>query len=242
MPSNSGDNPRPSKSQAPPPEQEHLPCPRCDSTNTKFCYYNNYNFSQPRHFCKSCRRYWTHGGTLRDIPVGGGSRKNAKRSRTASTVSSCVTATSSVSTQDHHPLSTTPVFVPLSAGHGGSLPFAGNNGVESDLKSSVGMCGSFTSLLNNTNQGPGFLALGGFGLGLGHGFEDMGFGSGRGGGWTFPGMVDGGGNINGGVGAASGVGNSWQLESSEGGGYVGGGADCFSWPGLAISTPGRGLK
>ncbi|GKA76343.1 DOF zinc finger protein DOF3.4 [Tanacetum coccineum] len=58
---------------APPPEPEHLPCPRCESTNTKFCYYNNYNFSQPRHFCKGCRRYWTHGGTLRDIPVGGGS-------------------------------------------------------------------------------------------------------------------------------------------------------------------------
>ncbi|XP_042992216.1 dof zinc finger protein 4-like [Carya illinoinensis] len=62
----------------------------CNSTNTKFCYYNNYNFSQPRHFCKSCRRYWTRGGTLRDIPVGSGSRKNAKRSRivTASTATS----------------------------------------------------------------------------------------------------------------------------------------------------------
>ncbi|KAJ8544885.1 hypothetical protein K7X08_017468 [Anisodus acutangulus] len=66
-----------------PPQEpdQQLPCPRCDSTNTKFCYYNNYNLSQPRYFCKSCRRYWTRGGTLRDIPVGGGSRKNAKRSR-----------------------------------------------------------------------------------------------------------------------------------------------------------------
>ncbi|XP_054783327.1 dof zinc finger protein DOF3.1-like [Prosopis cineraria] len=62
------------------PEQEQLKCPRCDSMNTKFCYYNNYNLSQPRHFCKSCRRYWTKGGTLRNIPVGGGSRKNTKRS------------------------------------------------------------------------------------------------------------------------------------------------------------------
>ncbi|KAF2301981.1 hypothetical protein GH714_031130 [Hevea brasiliensis] len=60
-------------------EQEQLKCPRCDST-TKFCYYNNYNLSQPRHFCKNCRRYWTKGGALRNIPVGGGSRKNAKRS------------------------------------------------------------------------------------------------------------------------------------------------------------------
>ncbi|KAL6537493.1 hypothetical protein OROMI_026027 [Orobanche minor] len=60
-------------------EQEKLKCPRCDSTNTKFCYYNNYNLAQPRHFCKSCKRYWTKGGALRNIPVGGGSRKNGKR-------------------------------------------------------------------------------------------------------------------------------------------------------------------
>ncbi|CAN8321471.1 unnamed protein product [Cochlearia groenlandica] len=60
-------------------EQEKLKCPRCDSLNTKFCYYNNYNLSQPRHFCKNCRRYWTKGGSLRNIPVGGGSRKNTKR-------------------------------------------------------------------------------------------------------------------------------------------------------------------
>ncbi|KAK8641857.1 hypothetical protein V6N13_011229 [Hibiscus sabdariffa] len=62
------------------PEHEQLKCPRCDSTNTKFCYYNNYNLSQPRHFCRNCRRYWTKGGSLRNIPVGGGTRKNTKRS------------------------------------------------------------------------------------------------------------------------------------------------------------------
>uniref|UniRef100_A0A804NVJ7 Dof zinc finger protein n=1 Tax=Zea mays TaxID=4577 RepID=A0A804NVJ7_MAIZE len=59
-------------------------CPRCESTNTKFCYYNNYNLSQPRHFCKGCRRYWTKGGVLRNVPVGGGCRK-AKRSSAPST-------------------------------------------------------------------------------------------------------------------------------------------------------------
>ncbi|KAG8057116.1 hypothetical protein GUJ93_ZPchr0002g25087 [Zizania palustris] len=53
------------------------PCPRCESRDTKFCYYNNYNTSQPRHFCKSCRRYWTKGGSLRNVPVGGSSRKSA---------------------------------------------------------------------------------------------------------------------------------------------------------------------
>lgn len=51
-------------------------CRRCNSSNTKFCYYNNYSLSQPRYFCKACRRYWTEGGTLRNVPVGGGSRKN----------------------------------------------------------------------------------------------------------------------------------------------------------------------
>ncbi|XVF61884.1 hypothetical protein PTKIN_Ptkin08bG0170300 [Pterospermum kingtungense] len=57
-------------------ENQNLRCPRCDSSNTKFCYYNNYNLTQPRHFCKTCRRYWTKGGALRNVPIGGGCRKN----------------------------------------------------------------------------------------------------------------------------------------------------------------------
>ncbi|XP_061354965.1 dof zinc finger protein DOF2.1-like [Gastrolobium bilobum] len=67
----------------PQPEQA-LNCPRCDSTNTKFCYYNNYSLSQPRYFCKSCRRYWTKGGTLRNVPVGGGCRRNKRSSSSSS--------------------------------------------------------------------------------------------------------------------------------------------------------------
>lgn len=59
---------------------ENLRCPRCDSSNTKFCYYNNYNLTQPRHFCKTCRRYWTKGGALRNVPIGGGCRKNKNTS------------------------------------------------------------------------------------------------------------------------------------------------------------------
>jgi len=69
------------KKPRPHPEQAQK-CPRCDSTSTKFCYYNNYSLSQPRYFCKSCRRYWTKGGTLRNVPVGGGCRK--KRSSPSS--------------------------------------------------------------------------------------------------------------------------------------------------------------
>ncbi|KAK7391835.1 hypothetical protein VNO78_20258 [Psophocarpus tetragonolobus] len=69
--------PRPQKEQA-------LNCPRCHSINTKFCYYNNYSLTQPRYFCKTCRRYWTEGGSLRNIPVGGGSRKNKRSSASCS--------------------------------------------------------------------------------------------------------------------------------------------------------------
>ncbi|XP_027335554.1 dof zinc finger protein DOF2.5-like [Abrus precatorius] len=68
--------------------QEQLNCPRCNSTNTKFCYYNNYSLTQPRYFCKTCRRYWTEGGSLRNVPVGGGSRKNKKVTSVAATASS----------------------------------------------------------------------------------------------------------------------------------------------------------
>ncbi|KAL0828517.1 hypothetical protein Bca101_052195 [Brassica carinata] len=57
-----------------------LPCPRCNSMETKFCYFNNYNVNQPRHFCKVCQRYWTSGGTMRSVPVGAGRRKNKKYS------------------------------------------------------------------------------------------------------------------------------------------------------------------
>ncbi|KAA8518453.1 hypothetical protein F0562_015927 [Nyssa sinensis] len=53
-------------------------CPRCGSSNTKFCYYNNYSLTQPRYFCKGCRRYWTKGGSLRNVPVGGGCRKSRR--------------------------------------------------------------------------------------------------------------------------------------------------------------------
>jgi hypothetical protein len=67
-------------------QQQQLECPRCKSGNTKFCYYNNYSTTQPRHFCRACRRYWTHGGTLRNVPVGGACRRSGngnKRRRSA---------------------------------------------------------------------------------------------------------------------------------------------------------------
>ncbi|XP_061352438.1 dof zinc finger protein 1-like isoform X2 [Gastrolobium bilobum] len=71
-----------------PQKDQALNCPRCNSTNTKFCYYNNYSLSQPRYFCKTCRRYWTEGGSLRNVPVGGGSRKNKRSTPSATTSTS----------------------------------------------------------------------------------------------------------------------------------------------------------
>ncbi|KAH0661372.1 hypothetical protein KY284_026303 [Solanum tuberosum] len=71
---------KPQQEKKPRPQDEVQKCPRCDSANTKFCYYNNYSLTQPRYFCKSCRRYWTKGGTLRNVPVGGGCRKKQRSS------------------------------------------------------------------------------------------------------------------------------------------------------------------
>lgn len=58
------------------PPDKMIACPRCKSMDTKFCYFNNYNVNQPRHFCKACQRYWTAGGVLRNVPVGAGRRRS----------------------------------------------------------------------------------------------------------------------------------------------------------------------
>ncbi|XP_009782595.1 dof zinc finger protein DOF5.3-like [Nicotiana tabacum] len=106
-------------------------CPRCDSTNTKFCYYNNYSLTQPRYFCKSCRRYWTKGGTLRNVPVGGGCRKNKRISSKKSQLDH-----ESIANSANYPLSS---FTPLSCYESSDLSLAfaklqkqasGNLGIE----------------------------------------------------------------------------------------------------------------
>ncbi|KAL5565404.1 hypothetical protein UlMin_028568 [Ulmus minor] len=83
------------------PKQKQLKCPHCESTNTKFCYYN-YNISQPHHLCKNCQRYWTKGSALRNISVGGGSWMNTKRSSNPKRSSSS-SATSNSSSTTHNP-------------------------------------------------------------------------------------------------------------------------------------------
>ncbi|CAN4084088.1 unnamed protein product [Withania somnifera] len=85
----------------PPPHPPPQKCPRCDSNNTKFCYYNNYSLTQPRYFCKTCRRYWTQGGTLRNVPVGGGCRKG-KRTMKGAGGSSSSAGETSLRSHHHH--------------------------------------------------------------------------------------------------------------------------------------------
>ncbi|XP_062098328.1 dof zinc finger protein DOF3.4-like [Humulus lupulus] len=238
MPSESGDGNQvargqPTMGHLPPAQSEPLPCPRCDSINTKFCYYNNYNLSQPRHFCKACRRYWTQGGTLRDVPVGGGSRKHSKRSRSSNSSSS---SSSSSSSMTHDPLMPSkPVSdFPVMTTQPGSA-----SAEHANLNDGSGVGGvGFTSLLSCQALG-GFLALGGFGLGVGNGFDEIGYGYGRGV-WPFPEVgefVNGG--SSGGSGATSAC-NTLQQMSGSDPGLVDG--DCFNWPDLAISMPGKGLK
>ncbi|KAK8580680.1 hypothetical protein V6N13_143745 [Hibiscus sabdariffa] len=77
-------------------QSEPLKCPRCDSTNTKFCYYNNYNKSQPRHFCKACKRHWTKGGTLRNVPVGGGHKNKRLKTSNTNTASGATASKTSI--------------------------------------------------------------------------------------------------------------------------------------------------
>ncbi|KAL0853849.1 hypothetical protein Bca101_059001 [Brassica carinata] len=158
----------------PPNPAESLPCPRCNSIITKFCYYNNYNLLQPRYFCKSCRRYWTQGGTLRDVPIGGGTRRSSsKRNRPFS--SSATTASSP---------SCSASVITMSQGT-----------VTNEAKGSTVNSG-------HESDGAAFLALGsgsggldyefGFGYGYGYGLEDTSIGClGGGSGGEIP-VVDGG--------------------------------------------------
>lgn len=97
--------------QPPPPPPPPRKCPRCDSSNTKFCYYNNYSLSQPRYFCKTCRRHWTQGGAIRNIPIGGGCRQS-KRLKTSSSsrVDVAVTQGLSLAVPNQNPI---PVAQPL---------------------------------------------------------------------------------------------------------------------------------
>ncbi|KAJ8563058.1 hypothetical protein K7X08_031510 [Anisodus acutangulus] len=111
-----------------------LPCPRCNSMETKFCYYNNYNVNQPRHFCKKCQRYWTAGGTMRNVPVGSGRRKNKS---------------SSTSSYRHIMVSDTLQAARFEGAHGMNLStFRANGTVLGFGSDKVPLCDSMASILN----------------------------------------------------------------------------------------------
>ncbi|AAD46020.1 Similar to gb/U82230 prolamin box binding factor (PBF) from Zea mays [Arabidopsis thaliana] len=146
---------QPSTAAYPPPNlAEPLPCPRCNSTTTKFCYYNNYNLAQPRYYCKSCRRYWTQGGTLRDVPVGGGTRRSSsKRHRSFSTTATSSSSSSSVITTTTQEPATTEAS-------------------QTKVTNLISGHGSFASLLG-LGSGNGGLD---YGFGYGYGLEEMSIG------------------------------------------------------------------
>ncbi|KAJ0233736.1 Dof zinc finger protein [Hirschfeldia incana] len=150
------------------PHQPQLKCPRCDSSNTKFCYYNNYSLSQPRYFCKACKRYWTRGGTLRNVPVGGSYRKN-KRVKRPATAASMASTTSSILNNSHgHQISQfsstnhNPLFYGLSdhVSSCNNLPMISSRFSDSSKTSSNGLESEFLS--------PGFSGLSALGLGFPH--------------------------------------------------------------------------
>ncbi|KAK9129650.1 hypothetical protein Sjap_010137 [Stephania japonica] len=206
---------RPGADTPAPAETEPLPCPRCESINTKFCYYNNYNLSQPRYFCKSCRRYWTQGGTLRNIPVGGGTRRNAKRSRPCTPATHITTsATTSTSTST----STTPTPTPTPTSSALTINSIGKGG--GGGSDHVLFNGSFTSLLNSQAGGCGFWGLDEMGMGLGLLGQRRSAGV-----WPW---MDFGGSLQ--------IGGGGVTAHAVDGGFVDGVVDCFSWPELAIST------
>ncbi|XP_056692772.1 cyclic dof factor 2 isoform X3 [Spinacia oleracea] len=121
-----------SEEKAPKKPDKMIPCPRCNSMDTKFCYYNNYNVNQPRHFCKNCQRYWTAGGTMRNVPVGAGRRKNknsASHYRHVSIPEALHNPRSDIPNGIHHPVLTT-------------------NGTVLTFSSDTPLCESMASVLN----------------------------------------------------------------------------------------------
>ncbi|KAG0469161.1 hypothetical protein HPP92_018489 [Vanilla planifolia] len=148
-----------------PQPEPALKCPRCDSTNTKFCYFNNYSLSQPRHFCKTCRRYWTRGGALRNVPVGGGCRRNKRTKSAASSKPSASSAAGAVGAEQY-PSS---VVVPANLLQPPPLPFVPPFPVPSDY-SATNACLGFPGI-NPVDDGVDYQGRSGTGLGIGFGLE-----------------------------------------------------------------------
>ncbi|KAK1626928.1 hypothetical protein QYE76_001243 [Lolium multiflorum] len=70
-------------------------------------------YQQPRYFCKTRRRYWTECGSLRNVPVGGGSRKNKHGARDAQGFEGFTGLSSPVSPRNRSSSSSLPSGPPL---------------------------------------------------------------------------------------------------------------------------------
>ncbi|CAN6337093.1 unnamed protein product [Urochloa humidicola] len=103
--------------------EARLPCPRCRSQDTKFCYFNNYNVNQPRHFCRACHRYWTAGGAIRNVPVGSGRRKNRPVLPPPPPPPHASAAADHASSESGSPPA---VFAAAASGLGGAVPYRGS--------------------------------------------------------------------------------------------------------------------
>ncbi|KQK03914.1 cyclic dof factor 2 [Brachypodium distachyon] len=124
-----------------------VPCPRCNSMETKFCYFNNYNVSQPRHYCRNCQRYWTAGGNIRNVPVGSGRRRNKHASHFRQAMmrhDNNIAAAEDVPSVIHHlPL---PLVAPVLPG-----PIKENETAK-EFGSEVPVCNSMATVLDNGEQ------------------------------------------------------------------------------------------
>ncbi|KAG0498702.1 hypothetical protein HPP92_003028 [Vanilla planifolia] len=133
-----------------PQPEAALKCPRCDSTNTKFCYFNNYSLTQPRHFCKTCRRYWTRGGALRNVPVGGGCRRNKRNKSSSSKSTPTAAVPASTASTTTSAAQTGPFFpapLPFLSGWHHIPEYGFPGGAQSDVADySIGGGGSSNSL------------------------------------------------------------------------------------------------
>ncbi|XP_019454668.1 PREDICTED: dof zinc finger protein DOF3.6-like isoform X2 [Lupinus angustifolius] len=135
-------------------------CPRCDSTNTKFCYYNNYSLSQPRHFCKTCRRYWTRGGALRNVPVGGGFRRNKRNkgnnNRSKSPMKSAVSISASANSNSSSVCTNSTDMMSHFPNHFPFLPTLHHNSYSDYISESTGLhFGTSLDARNGNNAGAG---------------------------------------------------------------------------------------
>ncbi|KAG6473176.1 hypothetical protein ZIOFF_067088 [Zingiber officinale] len=80
------------------------------------------NKGEPRYYCRTCKRHWTRGGTLRNVPEGGGSSKKSHRKNRNLSPSSSSVAADAMKLPAQPPMPHAAPAVAAAAGIGASLP------------------------------------------------------------------------------------------------------------------------